>query len=127
MRKKWNCSEIEAKAIVVAAEQSQWWNDSEPALGGNPELREKAFRNYVEAHFVHAELYSKSNAPHGFLNYLIGAVRGNYLKISVIGADQVNPSGTGSFQQSSFETDEFFAAAVRRSFGEDFDFSILDS
>lgn len=125
MRQKHDYDEDEAEEIVVAAEQSEWWNASEPALSNNSELREKAFRNYVEAQYMYSKVRSTSQTRFGFLKYLTGAVRENYTKVLVIGQEH-SSSVNGSFTAKSFDTSDFFQAAVKRSLGEDFDFSILD-
>lgn len=101
--------------IVVAVLQSEWWELSKMAWFGDAILRHKAFRNYVEAQYVYSINRADSKNKRGFLRYMTKAALDNYFKVPII--EQQN--------ESSFDIDDFFEAACRRSMGDNFDTSTL--
>lgn len=96
-------TDAEMEEIVVAMEQSEWWQLSKTALFGTDERvlarRHQEVMRYIEAQYVYTKSRSKAKTKAGFKTYLVKSVREYYWKYPVV-------------QNIGFDADEFFDAAT---------------
>ena len=117
--------------IATGICHSEWWKESKkafnPTFGGEKDAAEKynEIARYTEEQYVYTLSRSRSKTKDGFKKYLVKAVRGNYAETEAVtdvpkakAKDYVPKWG---IKKDSYDLDEFFAAAVKHSMGEEFD------
>ncbi len=98
---------------------SDWWAESKEYFFGTDKdvqiRKHNEVARYTEAQYTYTKSRCRSRTKEGFKKYLVGAVRGNYAEVEAV----VDPKPEAKKSQGSFDTNDFFAAAVKRSFGDE--------
>lgn len=111
--------------IATGIIHSDWWRDSKTEFIGTDDgtriRKHNEVVRYTEAQYAYTKSRSKARSKEGFKKYLVGAVRNNYAEV-----EPIDPKPKAKKSKGSFDTQDFFAAAVKKSLGEDFDFELLN-
>lgn len=102
-----NYSDDDIEEIVVAAEQSEWWQHVFTDMLASVEDKNRAFHDYVEAKYLYCKTRTEAKTKNGFMAYFTKGLRENY-------GDYELPTWARP-TEGSFDPDDFYAAALRRS------------
>lgn len=117
------CSNLNVEKVLSELENCHWISAIPNNLDSS--VFNQMLREYVVAQYNYAKAHTNSINSRGFLKYFLCAIKDNYADIPEYNSDQSFESIAKAPEQKSFETEDFFMAALKNSMGEDFDPSLL--
>ena len=101
-------TDAQLEEVIVVGEGSDWWK-AIPRFDLTKEDRDNLFFEYIRRQDVHTRANLKNKGIKPFYSYFIGAVGGNYAELPFYNAENAEKKG-------SFDTEDFYQAALRRSY-----------